>query len=159
MLRFLLFLVSTQVLSAEFLRIELVYEGKECASCGKFIEEKLKRNAGVQSVVVDAKQATVMLSLKPGNPVRPSHLRDLVQQTGYQPKHATVKVTGTVRVDRGYTHLELGDGRSPIRLRDSDLHLRAYGNKKVEIDGVDEIISTDSGPLEIIQVKKAALAP
>ncbi len=159
MLPFSLLIICAPALSAEFLRIELSFQGKECASCGNFIKERLGRNTGVQSVEMDAKKSSVIVKLKPANAVRPSHIRDLVQQSGFEPNQATVTAIGIVRVDRGYTHLELSDGKPPIRLRDSDLHVRSFGNKKVEIEGVVEIIATDSGPLEIILVTKGKLAP
>src|SRR5262245_15100867 len=81
--------------SAEFRWIQLSFNGLDCASCAEFVQGKLSKNRGIESVEVDLKAGHVTVALKPENRVRLDQVRDFVQQSGFTPQEARVKLRGT----------------------------------------------------------------
>ncbi|MCC6389877.1 MAG: heavy-metal-associated domain-containing protein [Bryobacterales bacterium] len=142
-------------LPAEYLRIEQSFAAMDCASCAGFIQKKLARNPGVESVNVDRKKNVVTVALKPGNKVRLRQVRDFVEQSGFKPREAEVVVLGTASVERGITTLKIADSEDSIRLRDPDTRMREYITKKVEIKGMVESVMSQGSRIDILEVREA----
>jgi copper chaperone CopZ len=142
-------------LPAEYLRIEQSFGAMDCASCAEFIQKKLTRNPGVESVNVDRKKNVVTVVLKPGNKVRLRQIRDFVEQSGFQPKEAEVVVLGTASVERGITTLKIAESEDAIRLRDPDTRMREYITRKVEIKGQVEKVMSQGSRIDILEVREA----
>src|SRR5262245_36137247 len=109
-------------LHAEYLRIEQEFGGMDCASCANFVQGKLGKNPNVQSVTIDNKKGLLTVVLKPGNTMRVGQVRDFVQQSGYQPKDASVVVVGQAVMDRGRSKLKVSE-KETILVRDDDTEL------------------------------------
>lgn len=155
MLRTLLLLVPLSLAHGEFLTIDMAFGGMECASCSQFIQGKFAKNPGIESVKIDNKAHLVALVLKPGNTVKISQVRDFVQQSGFTPKDAHVKLTGVASVEKGYTNFTIAGLNQTIRLRDNEANLREFISKKVVIEGLWQIITYNGEKLEVIDVEKA----
>src|SRR5262245_15685770 len=123
-MRILLALIAASIAQAEYLQIEMGYGGMECASCSTFVQGKFGKNPGVESVSIDDKKHVVMLVLKPGNTIRISQVRDFVQQSGFTPKEARVKLIGVTSVDKGFRNFTIAGTNQVVRLRDNDDKLR-----------------------------------
>ncbi|HUQ95092.1 MAG TPA: heavy metal-associated domain-containing protein [Bryobacteraceae bacterium] len=153
-MRILLILLSLAPLRAEYLRIEQDFGAMDCASCSEFIQNKLNKNQGVQSVEVDRKRNVVRVILKPGNTVRVRQVRDFVEQSGFKPKETRVTVRGVAWVDRGITTLKIPELNEAIRVRDEEMGLRMFYNKKVEVTGRIESVMSEGSRIDILVVEK-----
>lgn len=91
---FLLTLMAALPCAAQFLSIEIGFQGIGCASCIESLPERMKRLRGVESVTVDAASATLKLQLAEQNRVRLEQVRDMIEQDGTKVKRATVRVKG-----------------------------------------------------------------
>ena len=128
-------LLASTCLNAEFLSIEQKFGAMDCASCATFVENKLARNRGVESVKIDAAAGVLTVKLKSGNSVRYSQVRDFVQQSGYKPEAATVVVRGVVsKTESGWT-LEISGSKETLSVEGK---LRDSAGKEVELAGVIE---------------------
>ncbi|MBI3680259.1 MAG: heavy-metal-associated domain-containing protein [Acidobacteria bacterium] len=152
-MRYVILLAALSSLRAEFLRIEMGFGGIDCASCAQFIEGKFSRNSGVNSVQVDRKKGVVILDLKPGNNVRYTQVRDFIQQSGFTPKDAKVKVRGTPQPDG----LRIAETGLVLSLRDPANRLREYQNQRVEIEGVLTRSGSNGVTADVLEVAKADL--
>lgn len=126
----------------------------ECASCADFIKNKLEKNAGVDSVQIDPKKGTVVVTLKPDSKVKPQLVRDWVQQSGYQVKATTVTAVGTVEMDRGVLTLKLNE-QDRITLLDQEYLLREQVRRKVEVEGVMAKSKLGDQQIDVLDVKKS----
>lgn len=90
------FLVMSGGIHAEYLRIEQAFGGMECASCTQFVQSRLAKRPGVESVSMDEKTGSLVVVLKPGNSLRLRQVTDLVQQSGFTPKDTRVVAQGVV---------------------------------------------------------------
>lgn len=152
-----LLLLSALSCSAEYLRIEVKYGGMECASCTSFIQNKLGKTAGVQSVQIDGKTSAVVITLTPGNAVKLRSVRDTVQQSGFAIKEVKTKLRGIPKMDRGVLNLSIPETNETVRLRDRDAKLREYVNRKVEIEANAEIVTSGGARIDIYDVTKGDL--
>lgn len=125
---------SSSLASAEFRLIELSFGGIDCASCAEFVQGKLARARGVESVTVDRAAGMVTVKLAPDNKVRLDQVRDFVQQSGFTPKDAHVRVRGAVASQDGGWVLRLPETGQTYRLKLTANQPPAEG-KAVVVDG------------------------
>jgi copper chaperone CopZ len=145
---------------AEFLKIEQSFGGMDkCASCSEFIQKKLTANPGVQSVEIDDAKRVVKVVLKPGNTVKLANIRDFVQQSGYEAKEAQVTVVGVPVVHRGITNLKIEGQTQTLRVKDDGGFIREFTNKKVEVEGVVQLVKVNETRLEVMVTTKGKLVP
>ncbi|MDX1979052.1 MAG: heavy-metal-associated domain-containing protein [Bryobacteraceae bacterium] len=150
-MRLLLMVLIPGLAGAELLRIEMGFGGMECASCTEFIESRMSRNRNVQSVRVDKEKGILRLELKPENKMRLEQVRDLVQQSGFTPKAATVEARGIVQPD-GFLIPETGQ---EFKARDPHHLLKALTGKRARLEAD---VETQPGRSSLLIIKKAAAA-
>lgn len=137
---------------AEYLRIEQTYGGMECESCSTFVQNRLAKRPGVESVSIDNKTGALVVLLKPGNTLRLRNVVDLVQQSGFTPKETRIVARGTL-AGKAFKVMEnesltVSDGLSKIPA--------SAENQSLEIDGIVRKSATPGTPdlLEIRSVKR-----
>ena len=156
MLRILAILIACAFPArAEFLWVEMLFGGMECASCSTFIQEKLSKNRNVQSVEMDNGKGLLKVTLKAGTRMRPEQIRDLVQQSGFTPKETRALARGTVTGQAGKWTLTVPEpGQSyPLKATGPLLdRLKESAGKSAEVE-----IVVSSGDCEVRGVRPAAL--
>jgi hypothetical protein len=94
-------LLAAYPCAAQFLSIEVAFEGIGCASCVQTLPDRIKRLRGVESASVDAEHGILKLSLAESNRVRLEQVRDMIEQDGTKAKKATVRVKGNLTQEGG----------------------------------------------------------
>ncbi|MCC6341104.1 MAG: heavy-metal-associated domain-containing protein [Bryobacterales bacterium] len=144
-------------LHAEYLHIGQSFKAHDCASCAESLRRKLARDPGVESVNVDLRENVAAFDLKPGNKIRLRRIRDLVEQSGFEPEKAQVVVLGTASVERGIVTLGIAGADDSIRLRDPEARMREFITRKVEIKGVVERVMSRGARIDILDVREVRL--
>jgi copper chaperone CopZ len=85
---------------AEMRRVRLSVAGMDCAICAHSLVIVMKKVEGVESVDVSLERASMDIQLRPGNRVTLGQLRQIVKNTGFTAKDASVTAIGTL-VERG----------------------------------------------------------
>ncbi len=112
-----LLLISALPLGAQFIRVEVAFQGTGCASCIESLEGRLSRVRGVERVELDVKQEIVTLHLAAENRVRLTPLLSRITQDGTKVLRARVVVRGTIAAtEEGYV-LKLAQPPQTYRLR------------------------------------------
>lgn len=156
-MRFLVFLLAAVSLQAEYMRVEMDFGGMDCASCSDFIKNKLSKNPGVQSVEVDNKKGTLVVSLNAGNKVRFTQIRDFVEQSGYKINETRVSVLGQALMDIGRTKLKVAENET-VFVKDPDARLREMITRKVLVTGKMMRVQSDNGMVDVLNVTGASHA-
>lgn len=96
---FLVLLVAALPVGAEFLSLEVTFQGIGCASCIESLEGRLGRVRGVETVTVEADRSLVRLQLAPDNRVRLHPLLSRITQDGTKVVSTAVVVRGEITSD------------------------------------------------------------
>lgn len=107
----LLFPSSAQ---AQLQEVKQTVFGMDCAPCAHAMETRLGNTDGVSSVTVSLNEGLATLELEPGNALTLSSIREAVVQGGFQPKDATVRVTGVVTEQDGRRVLSIEAGETYV---------------------------------------------
>ena len=116
MCRVLLLLLITLALQAEFLRVDVNFEGVGCASCINSLEGRLGRVRGVERVEVDAERSQVNIHLAENNRVRLGPLVSRITQDGTKITQTAVVAKGTITTDAEQTQFQPSGLTKPYRL-------------------------------------------
>ncbi|MCP5112659.1 MAG: heavy-metal-associated domain-containing protein [bacterium] len=150
----LVLLAAALPLGAEFLQLEVQFEGVGCASCIESLEGRLGRVRGVERVEVDAGRSLAMLDLAPENRVRLGPLLSRITQDGTRIVQTSVVARGTIEtgepgllfrptgLKRAY-RLELGEAVSKIVPRTG----ATYKVRGV-VPGTDTVLKAESVAVE-----------
>ncbi len=99
-LRLLAFLVVLAAVAApgqaEFLRLDVTFEGIGCASCIESLERRLLRMRGVEQVEVDTARGLATLRLEPENRVRLESVISRITQDGTKVLRTRFTARGTI---------------------------------------------------------------
>jgi hypothetical protein len=106
----LLSLITALPSLAQFVSIEITFEGIGCASCMESLPERMKRLRGVESAKVDAERGTLQVRLAAANRVKLEQVRDMIEQDGTKTKQASVQVKGELSRQVGKWVLKPGGG-------------------------------------------------
>ena len=90
----LLTFVLVQAAAAQFLSMEITFQGVGCVSCAESLPERVRRIRGVESAAVDVEKGILKIALAHENRVRIEQVRDMIEQDGTKAKTAAVKVQG-----------------------------------------------------------------
>jgi hypothetical protein len=124
--------------SAEWLALELTFQGTGCASCIESLPARIRRMRGVESAEVDAARGILRVKLASGNRVRLELVRDQIEQDGTKVTAAAVEGVGTIEPETerwvfrpdgqplSYTieGITFERGKHPIRLKADAASLR-----------------------------------
>jgi copper chaperone CopZ len=132
--------------SAEMRRVQLSVLGMDCAICAHSLVIAARKVEGVESVEVSLERASMDIRLRPGNRITLGQLRQLVKNTGFAAKDATVTALGTL-VDRSgkpaldvaginTVWLLVGDSKRAESLSDAIRGLPSKEAGTVEVTGV-----------------------
>ena len=100
-MRFALLLSLPLPMSAQFVMIELRFEGVGCVSCVESMPERVRRIRGVESATVDKEKGMLTLKLGSPNRVRLEQVRDAIEQDGTKARSARVVARGLVSKEDG----------------------------------------------------------
>jgi hypothetical protein len=142
---------------AEFLRVEVAFQGTDCISCTESLQGRLERVRGVETVTLDLDRSVVTMQLEAANKVRLAPLLSRITQDGTKISRTEVVVRGTItRQDEGYRfqpaglrevyRLALPEGDAKLELReDSEYEIRGTASE-VEPGGepVIQIVSASA---------------
>lgn len=99
--------------------------GMDCAPCAHAMETRLGNTDGVSSVTVSLNEGLATLELEPSNALTLTAIREAVVKGGFQPKDATLRVTGVVTEQDGRRVLSIDAGESYIlEPTDESTHLQ-----------------------------------
>ena len=94
--------------SAALIEVHQTIWGMDCVPCAYSMEKALQKLPGVQHVTVSLNQGNAVLKLAADNQVTLAKIQQTVRDSGFTPKSATVKVSGTLKRDDGEWRLEVG---------------------------------------------------
>jgi hypothetical protein len=108
----LLSLITALPSLAQFVSIDITFEGIGCASCMESLPERMKRLRGVESAKVDVEHGTLQVRLAAVNRVKLEQVRDMIEQDGTKTKQASVQVKGELALQDGKWVLKPGESAS-----------------------------------------------
>jgi copper chaperone CopZ len=145
----LLLLLTPVHAGAEMRRVRLSVLGMDCAICAHSLVIAVRKVEGVESVEVSLERASMDIRLRPGNRITLGQLRQLVKNTGFTAKDATVTAVGTL-VDRG--------GKPALDIAGTNaVWLLAADSESGEpfSDATRRLSSKQAGPVEVTGVVPA----
>ena len=146
-MRFLLLtILSALPCAAQFLSIDVGFQGIGCVSCIESLPDRVKRLRGVESATVDAEHAILKLQLSSPNRVRLEQVRDMIEQDGTKVRKAAVRVKGELARRDGKWMLQPEGASVAYAVEATDSSLTP-GVKTIAGEVVD--LHPESGPLVI----------
>lgn len=100
------------VAQARVSSLQVAVDGMACPFCAFGIEKKLKKVAGVSSLVIDMQEGTVSLTAEPGQSINFSQIPDAVRDAGFTPGTIKIVANGTITLDAGRQFQLNIDGRN-----------------------------------------------
>lgn len=84
--------------------------GMDCAPCAYGLEKRFKGIDGVEAARVSLNEGFAAVELVPGNALTLGALRDAVRDSGFSPREATVRASGTIEKEGDAWFLALPTG-------------------------------------------------
>lgn len=88
--------------------------GMDCAPCAHAMETRLGNVEDVSDVTVSLNEGLATITLAPENTLTLAALREAVVKAGFQPKDATVRLTGVVEEQEGRLLLSTSAGETYV---------------------------------------------
>jgi hypothetical protein len=121
----ILLLVTTLAAHAEFLRVEVTFQGTDCISCTESLQGRLERVRGVESVALDLERSIVTLGLAAENSVRLAPLLSRITQDGTKISRIEIVAKGAILREEGKLRFQ------PVGLKETyRLQLSAEDSKR-----------------------------
>lgn len=96
-------------LRAQFLEIEQVIYGMDCAPCARGVEARMQRIDGVKSITLSLNRGTAELILERENNISLRELQTIVRHSGFHPQRARVNASGFILRSEGTTFFRVHD--------------------------------------------------
>lgn len=96
-----LFWILPQRGHAQLVEIKQTVYGMDCAPCAYALENRINNLEGVTSASVSLNDGLLTAALAKENVLTLTQIRKAVEESGFSPKKATVKVTGTLQKEDG----------------------------------------------------------
>lgn len=97
-------------LDAQILELKQTVYGMDCAPCAHGLENRISNLEGVESATVSLNNSLLQAKLKTGNKLTLSKIMKSVEDSGFQPKEAELKVEGTIQKKGDSFILETSSG-------------------------------------------------
>lgn len=94
--------------TAGLIEVDQTIWGMDCAPCAYGMEKGLKKLEGVKKVKVSLNNGNAVLQFTADNKLGLADIRRVVRAGGFTPKHATVKISGTLQRDGDQLRLHVG---------------------------------------------------
>lgn len=104
--------------SAALIEVNQTIWGMDCAPCAYSMEKALGKLNGVKGVAVSLNNGDAVVKFAPANNVTLAEIQKTVRNSGFTPKGATIKVSGTLQRKDG--ELRLNIGKESYILKPSD---------------------------------------
>ena len=144
--------------SAEFLQIDVAFQGTGCASCIESLEGRLDRLRGVEQVSVNAERETVSLRFAPGNRVRLAPFASRITQDGTKILRLRATARGSIESEQGKLIFRQSGLAETYRLEMSAAPEVSPGSAQVyEVQGV--ITGIEPGEEAVFAVETLQAAP
>jgi copper chaperone CopZ len=144
---------------AQLLEVKQTVYGMDCAPCAHGLENRMSNIDGVISVTVSLNNELLEAKLKPGNNLTLTKIRKSVEESGFQPREADIKVTGKMQEENGQPVLITPSGdRYTLRIDNSEIAARfneIESGQKVTLRGLtqpDEIAETEYRTLAVNEI-------
>lgn len=108
-----------QPAQAQLEKIQQTVFGMDCAPCAHAMEQSLGSMEGVEAVSVSLNDGLATIDLAKANRIDYREVRKTVENGGFSPRDATLKVQGTARQEEGQWILTTPTGEEYL-LRSSD---------------------------------------
>lgn len=113
----ILLLVTGLAAHAEFLRIEVTFQGTDCISCTKSLQGRLERVRAVASVALDLERSIVTMDLEAENKVRLAPLLSRITQDGTKILRIDAVAKGAIARQEGKLRFQPAGLQETYRLR------------------------------------------
>jgi hypothetical protein len=113
----ILLLVTGLAAHAEFLRIEVAFQGTDCISCTESLQGRLERVRGVESVALDLERSIVTMGLAAGNNVRLAPLLSRITQDGTKISRIEIVAKGAILREEGKLRFQPAGLKENYRLQ------------------------------------------
>lgn len=100
--------------NAQILELRQIVYGMDCAPCAHGLEQRISKMEGVESVTVSLNNELLEAKFTPGNRLTLMEIRKSVEESGFLPKDAELKVKGTIQKDADSFILETSSGEQFI---------------------------------------------
>lgn len=94
--------------SAALIEVDQTIWGMDCAPCAYAMGKNLKTLAGVEHVTVSLNKGEAVVKFAPDNSVTLAEVEQTVHNSGFTPKGATIKASGTLKKEGGQLRLDVG---------------------------------------------------
>ena len=120
--------------------LTVAVDGLACPFCAYGVEKKLKKVAGVNTLVIDMKGGTVTLTAQSGQSINFSQVPGAVRDSGFTPRAMKIVADGTITPGGGQQFQLNIDGQS-LQLIDTkkiatQLRAAAQNGKPVTMQGI-----------------------
>lgn len=112
-------LLTPHSAQAQLQKVEQTVFGMDCAPCAYALEQRMKHLDGVKSASVSLNEGRTTLTLNPDNDITLEQVRRAVQEAGFSPEAATVRVLGTLQRENGRFFLTPSSGER-FRLQEDE---------------------------------------
>lgn len=96
-----LFWMLPQSGQAQLLEVKQTVYGMDCAPCAYALENRMNKLDGITAASVSLNDGLLTATLTNENSLTLNQIRKAVVESGFSPKKAEIKVTGTLRKDGG----------------------------------------------------------
>lgn len=129
----LLSALSSWTASAALIEVNQTIWGMDCAPCAYSMEKALQKLPGVKHATVSLNKGDAVLTFASDSQTTLAEIQQTVRNSGFTPKDATVKVSGTLKNETGELRLEAG--KASYTLKPSDKAKDAWRRLQKVADG------------------------
>ena len=135
-------LLISKLAFAEYHQIDLTIYGMDWGICAHAVSVALKKTPGVETVEVSLNKGLATIHLKPGNTVKLQQIRKSVEDKGFTPKDAKVRLTARIVNDGGHLSLKVSEANESFAVKmaaegkKTERQLQELINKNVVVEGI-----------------------